>query len=159
MRDDARKANSESGFALYLAVGFVVLMSFLVGTVGDRINVTTINQARAFNNVKLRSDAETALSRGWKSVRMSTLPGTPGDRNVNADIERCLADKEDMPNAFRASQRFINEGRISRFFFRRDLSVFTIYGCSWLNNDKQRVKAAYYYSDNGEFSLMQLRRY
>ena len=41
-----RDKHSEEGFALYLAIGFIVLISLLVGSVGNRLNIAALGEAR-----------------------------------------------------------------------------------------------------------------
>ena len=56
------------GFALYLAIGFTVLISVLVGSVGTRLNIAALNEARTNDGHRAREAAQTALSQGWQEL-------------------------------------------------------------------------------------------
>ena len=55
----------EQGFALYMAIGFIVLITVLAGSVGNTLNTAIIAELRQGDSRKLLDEAETALSAGW----------------------------------------------------------------------------------------------
>ena len=94
-----RDKHSEQGFALYLAIGFIVLISLLAGSVGTRLNIAALDEARQNDQRRALDDAEASLgtSLGHLSTQFAldnTWPASASsatDTDVVADRDNCLA--------------------------------------------------------------------
>ena len=63
-----RDKHSEQGFALYLAIGFIVLISLLAGSVGTRLNIAALDEARQNDRRIALDDAEASLGEAWVTL-------------------------------------------------------------------------------------------
>ena len=59
---------SEQGFALYLAIGFIVLISLVAGSVGTRLNIAALSEAGQSNRRMALDDAEASLGEAWLTL-------------------------------------------------------------------------------------------
>ena len=94
---------SEQGFALYMAIGFIVLITVLAGSVGNTLNTAIIAELRQSDSRKLLDEAETALSEGWDYV--FTQDGYDADWLSGAVSDSSLA-----------ARRIISSRQASAFF-------------------------------------------
>jgi Tfp pilus assembly protein PilX len=157
---------SEQGFALYLAIGFIVLISLLAGSVGTRLNIASLSEARQTDRRMALDDAEASLGEAWVTLaaQFALDDGWPAsassasDSDVIADRTKCLGPHETTLTSFYASQRASNGARARRFFVKRDGSSYRLYGCGF--DDKgTRAAFALYDVSGSNLSLNRLRRY
>ena len=66
MRQDMNQ--NQDGFALYLAIGFIVLISVLAGSVGTRLNIASLSEARQTDRRLALDDAEASLGQAWGTL-------------------------------------------------------------------------------------------
>mgnify|MGYP006092823735 CR=1 FL=1 len=160
---------SEAGFALYLAIGFIVLISVLAGTVGTNLNLTAVKQARATQSRASLDSAEMALAEAWYDVRTNfDRSASPlylvGHSEVfsaaeDADHRACVAAHESVLTGYKKYPRAPLTGdSYRRFFIKRDANLYRLYGCGY---DGESVRVAYgeYLDDGTNLSLVRARRY
>jgi Tfp pilus assembly protein PilX len=107
-RDKHISAAGEQGFALYLAIGFIVLISILAGSVGTKLNIAAISEARQTDRRAALNDAEAALGLAWQTLAQEfalddTWPAaasSASDANVTGDRDKCVGSHEAAPNGF-----------------------------------------------------------
>jgi hypothetical protein len=153
----------ERGFALYLSLGFVALMSLLVSSVGDRLNVAVLNDARRQSGQTLLHAADTALQRGWLTLQglapgPITLPADAFDANVAADKTLCLGGRVDTPSDYIASARMVEDDTDTRYFIDEDGGDYIIFGCAFENGKARQIMAVWTYS-TPDFTLEWLRQF
>jgi len=158
-----RTRKGEQGFALYLSLGFVALMSLLVSSVGDRLNVAVLNDARRQSGQTLLHSADTALQRGWLTLQglapgPITLPADAVDANVSADKTLCLGSRVDTPADFIASGRMVENEQNTRYFIDETGGDYIIYGCAFDDGEARQVMAVWSYS-TPDFTLQRLRQF
>ena len=160
---------TEQGFALYLSIGFIVLISVLAGSVGTRLNVTALAEARAGDTRAARDKAEAAMAEAYAELRAqySPLPNPvylDGHSEVfsveeTADHEACVGPHETDMTGYKKFPRVPASGdSYRRYFIKRDGSAYKIYGCGF---DPKTTRVAYSeYADDGvALALTWLRRY
>jgi len=101
-RSPQGRENREAGFALYLAMGFIVLMSILVAGVGDRLNIAMLNDARRTDTTALSRAAQSGVELGWAKLESLapgaiSLPADATDAAMSQDRANCLTGREDAP--------------------------------------------------------------
>lgn len=158
--------HNEEGFALYLAIGFIVLISVLASSVGTRLNIVSLSEARQTDRRLALDDAEASLGQAWNTLSSQfalddTWPASASsatDANVVADRDNCLGAHETTASSFYASARASNGNRARRFFIKRDGSTYRIYGCGF---DDKGTRAAFglYDVSGNTLNLNRLRRY
>lgn len=161
-----KQHTGEEGFALYLSIGFIVLISVLAGSVGNRLNVTALAEARAGDSRGARDDAEQALSEGWRKLQTEyaldpnyLTSASSMSVEESADHTACVGSHESNMNDFEAFDRVPASGdSYRRYFIKRDTGLYKIYGCGF---EPRGTRAAYgEYDDDGvSLSLARLRRY
>tara|TARA_Y100001958_G_scaffold146300_1_gene125876 strand:- start:518 stop:1015 length:498 start_codon:yes stop_codon:yes gene_type:complete len=161
-----RDKHSEQGFALYLAIGFIVLISLLAGSVGTRLNIAALDEARQNDQRRALDDAEASLGEAW--VTLSTQfaldeawpasASSASDSDLIADRGKCLGPHETALTSFFASQRARNGDRARRFFVKRDGNTYRLYGCGFDQKGTRIAFGLYDVSGNG-LTLNRLRRY
>ncbi len=161
--------DKQAGFALYLAIGFTVLISVLVGSVGTRLNIAALNEARTNDGHRAREAAQTALSQGWQELN------TQFDASLNplylaahseifsaetaADQAKCIGAYESNLDGYKKFPRTPSSGdHYRRFFMKREGSTYKIYGCGF-DPKSTRVAFAAYQDDGTRLSLTRLRLY
>lgn len=166
MSENRATANPEQGFALYMAIGFIVLITVLAGSVGNRLNMAIIAELRQSESQKLLVEAETALSQGWDYVYTqdgldsSWLDSANGDTSLAALDDRtdCLSSRvTSVSDYFIASQVTASDIR-RRYFVRKDGDDYTIFGCAF-NGDKQRAAVVEIDATGGSYVRTRQRRY
>ena len=153
----------ERGFALYLSLGFVALMSLLVSSVGDRLNVAVLNDARRQSGLTLLQAADTALQRGWLTLQSLapgpiTLPADAVDANVDADRILCLDSRVDTPADYIASSRMVEADKDTRYFIGEESGDYIIYGCAFEDGKARQMMAVWSYS-TPNFTFEWLRQF
>tara|TARA_E500000178_G_scaffold333452_1_gene368458 strand:+ start:196 stop:699 length:504 start_codon:yes stop_codon:yes gene_type:complete len=157
---DSQKTG-QAGFALYLAMGFIVLMSILVSNVGDRLNIATLNDARRTDTTALSLAAQGGVQRGWAKLESLapgaiSLPVNAVDTNVDQDRSACLGGREASPGAFISSARFIQNTVTSRYYLASQAGDYVVYGCAFKDGKKRLAKGVWAYTDPA-FTLRRLR--
>jgi hypothetical protein len=161
--------HSEQGFALYLAIGFIVLISVLVGSVGTRLNVTALAEARRGDARQARDQAEQSLSEAYGELRRQyPLFSDPAylqahseiyDAALSADHEKCVLSHEADGTGYKSFARTPNAGdTYRRYFIKRDDATYRLYGCGF-SPKGTRIAYGEYDDDGGALSLVRLRRY
>ena len=160
------KHSGEDGFALYLAIGFIVLITVLAGSVGNRLNVTALAEARAGDSRGARDGAEQALSEGWRKLQTEyaldanyLVSVTSMSADESADHTACVGNYESDMTGFEAFDRIPASGdTYRRYFIKRTGGLYKIYGCGF---EARGMRAAYgQYDDDGvSLSLARVRRY
>ena len=158
----------EQGFALYMAIGFIVLITVLAGSVGNTLNTAIIAELRQGDSRKLLDEAETALSAGWDYV--FTQHGLDSTWLNTADSDLSPAALDDRINCltsrvtsvsplhtyFIASQVTSSDIR-RRYFVRKDGDDYFIFGCAF---DGSNLRAAMVEIDSSSgFTRTRQRRY
>lgn len=156
----------EAGFALYLAVGFIVLISVLAGSVGTKLNIAALSEARKSDRRAALDEAEAGLAHGWKELSDgfaldnswtgSAIAAT--DADITNDRDKCIDPFETDPTTFYPSARANNGERARRFFVKRDGNNYRIYGCGFDDNGT-RIAFGLYAASGSNLSLTRLRRY
>jgi Tfp pilus assembly protein PilX len=164
MRQDMTQ--NEDGFALYMAIGFLVLVLVLAGSVGTRLNIAFLSEARQTDRRLALDDAEASLGQAWSTLSTQfalddTWPASASsatDTDVVADRDKCLGTHEADTSGFYASPRASNGTRARRFFVKRDASSYRVYGCGF---DDKGTRAAFglYDVSGNVLRLNRLRRY
>jgi hypothetical protein len=161
--------NDEAGFALYLAIGFVVLISVLAGSVGTNLNLRALQEARAIERRAALDRAEIALAEAWYELR------TNFDRSANplylvgydevfsadvaADQMACVGAHEGVLKGYKKFDRAPLSGdSYRRFFVKRDGTHYRLYGCGF-DGDSVRVAYGEYLDDGKQLTLVRARRY
>ncbi len=158
--------HSEQGFALYLAIGFIVLISLLAGSVGTRLNIATLDEARQNDRRRALDDAEASLGEAWGTLSAQfaldeTWPASAtsaSDSDLTADRAKCLGPHETTLTSFYASQRASNGDRARRFFVKREGNTYRLYGCGF-DEKGTRVAFGLYDVSGNNITLNRLRRY
>lgn len=160
------KRDAEQGFALYMAIGFIVLISALAGTVGNRLNTTIVLELRNIEGNKVLVEAETALSQGWEFVfdkednDPNWFASAVGDSSAQAitDRDNCLATRDTNYADFYVASQVTNSDIRRRYFVRKSGSDYTLVGCGFSDADT-RAALAVLNASGGTFSLTRQRRY
>lgn len=168
-QQSAHRKIGEQGFALYLAIGFIVLISVLAGSVGTRLNVTALAEARAIDSRAARDNAEQALSEGYTELRTQYLPlpdpiYLDGHSEVfsaaeTADHNACIGAREtDLTGYKKFARTPLTGDSYRRYFIKRDGGNYKIYGCGF---DPKGTRVTYgEYADDGiALTLTRTRRY
>lgn len=155
----------EQGFALYMAIGFIVLITVLAGSVGNTLNTAIIAELRQGDSRKLLDEAETALSAGWDYVFTQDgldptwLDSAVSDTSLAAldDRTNCLTSRvTSVSDYFIASQVTSSDIR-RRYFVRKDGDDYFIFGCAF---DDSNLRAAMVEMDSSSgFTRTRQRRY
>lgn len=165
---DTQENSKEAGFALYLAVGFIVLISVLAGSVGTKLNIAALSEARKNDRRAALDEAEAGLAHGL----LETASGITGnvlwsgsaiaasDAFIADDREKCIRPFESVADAsaYYPSDRANNGERARRFFVKRDGSDYKIYGCGFDDNGT-RIAFGLYAASGSTLSLTRIRRY
>lgn len=162
---DKGRSNSEQGFALYMAIGFIVLITVLAGSVGNTLNTAIIAELRQSDSRELLYEAETALSQGWDYVFTQDgldptwLDSAVSDSSLTAldDRSNCLTSRvTSVSDYFIASQ--VSSSTIRRrYFVRKDGNDYFIFGCAYEDGN---IRAAMVELDGaGGFTRTRQRRY
>lgn len=161
-----KSASGEQGFALYLAIGFVVLISVLAGSVGTKLNIASLNDARQTNRRAALNDAEAALGLAWHRLseefaldnNWPAAASSASDTNVTGDRDNCVGPHEAAPTEFFASERAGIGNRARRFFVKRDGATYRLYGCGY---DARGTRGAFalYQVTGSVLTLTRTRRY
>lgn len=165
----AAPAQPEAGFALYLAIGFVVLISVLAGSIGTNLNLAAVREARATQSRATLDTAEMALAEAWYELRSNFdravtplyLAGHSEvfDAAVQADFSACVSAHESELTGYRKYTRTPVSGEsYRRFFAKRDGNRYRLYGCGY-DGDNVRVAYAEYLDDGTSLALVRARRY
>lgn len=157
---------SEQGFALYLAIGFIVLISLLAGSVGTRLNIAALGEARQSDRRIALDDAEASLGEAWVTLSAQfalddTWPASASsasDGDLITDRTKCLGPHETTLTSFYASERASNGDRARRFFVKRDGNSYRLYGCGF-DEKGTRIAFGLYDVSGNNLSLNRLRRY
>lgn len=160
------KHSGEEGFALYLAIGFIVLITVLAGSVGNQLNVTALAEARAGDSRGARDGAEQAMSEGWRKLQTEyaldanyLVSVTSMSADESADHAACVSNYESDLSGFEAFDRIPASGdTYRRYFIKRTGGLYKVYGCGF---EARGMRAAYgQYDDDGvSLSLARVRRY
>lgn len=159
--------NPESGFALYLAVGFIVLISVLAGSVGTKLNIAALSEARKNDRRAALDEAEAGLAHGWSVLSEnfaldSTWSGSAiaaTDSDITNDRDKCIAPYETTPADFFPSARSNNGERARRYFIKRDgAASYRIYGCGF-DDRGTRIAFGLYDISGTDLVLNRVRRY
>lgn len=156
----------EQGFALYMAIGFIVLISVLAGTVGNRLNTAIVSELRKADSQAVLIAAETALSEGWDYTYTQDgldgdwLTGATGDSTslAIADRDNCLATRDSNYLTFYVASATTQSDIRRRYFIRKDGTDYHIFGCGFTDADR-RAAIAVFYASGGSYSLVRQRRY
>ena len=158
-------ANPEQGFALYMAIGFIVLITVLAGSVGNNLNTAIVAELRQSESRNLLQEAETALSQGWDYVftqhssDSAWLDSAVSDSSLTAldDRTNCLSSRvTSVSDYFIASAVTASDIR-RRYFVRKTGNDYIIFGCA---TDGSTVRAALLEVDSsGGFSRNRQRRF
>lgn len=165
-KDDTSNANTEDGFALYLAVGFIVLISVLAGSVGTKLNMAALSEARKNDRRAALDEAEAGLANGWLETYDgfaldSTWSGSAiaaTDSDIASDRQKCVAPFETDATTYFPSARAANADRARRFFVKRDGTSFRIYGCGF-DDIGTRIAFGLYDISGSDLVLNRVRRY
>ena len=160
------RPHGEQGFALYLAIGFIVLISVLAGSVGTRLNIASLGEARQTDRRAALVDAEAGLGLAWHTLAEQfalddswpAAATSASDSFVTGDRDKCLGAHEAAPNGCYASPRASVGDRARRFFVKRDGSNYRLYGCGY-DEKGTRVAFALYSVSGAVLTLERLRRY
>ena len=158
--------SGEEGFALYLSIGFIVLISVLAGSVGTRLNVTALAEARAGDSRAAVEKAEQALSEGWRKLQTEyglddTYLTTVTVMNAaeTADHTACVGSHETDMTGFEAFARSPLTGdEYRRYFIKRASGAYRVYGCGFEPRGT-RVTFGEYADDGSDLTLTRLRRF
>lgn len=165
VNETARGTHPEHGFALYLAIGFVVLITVLVGSVGNRLNTAIIAELRQSDSRKLLDEAETALSEGWDYVFTQDgldptwLDSATGDTSLAALDDRtdCLAARVTSVSDYFIAAPVTSGDIRRRYFIRKNGDDYFIFGCAFEGGN---LRAAMVEMDSaGGFTRTRQRRY
>ncbi len=166
LHGEASRPDPESGFALYLAIGFIVLISVLAGSVGTKLNIAALSEARKNDRRAALDEAEAGLGNAWHVLSDNfaidaTWSGSAiaaTDSNIASDREKCVAPYESDAASYYPSVRASNGDRTRRFFIKRDGNFFRLYGCGF--DDKgTRIAFGLYEVSGGNLVLNRVRRY
>lgn len=157
--------HGEQGFALYLSIGFIVLISVLAGAVGNRLNMTLVSELRKSGEKQALVQAETALSDGWAYVFAQDgldpnwLDTAIGDAGLAAQTDRstCLAGRAESLSDFYISTAQSDDDITRRYFVTKTADNYLIYGCG-LNGDTTRVALLEVDASSG-YQRIRQRRY
>lgn len=164
--DNTTDRQGEQGFALYLGIGFIVLISALAGSVGTRLNVTALAEARAGDGRAALDRAETALSEGWQELQseynvISNPNYLAGHASaVSADFDKCVKPHDSVSTGYKEFDRSPAGGdKYRRYFIKRDGAVYKLYGCGFEPKTTRVAYAEYDVDTILGLSLARLRRY
>ena len=158
--------HSEQGFALYLAIGFIVLISLVAGSVGTRLNIAALSEARLSDRRIALDDAEASLGEAWVTLSTQfaldeTWPASASsasDVDLSGDRNKCLGPHETTLTSFYASERAENGDQARRFFVKRDGNTYRLYGCGF-DEKGTRIAFGLYDVSGNNLTLNRLRRY
>lgn len=164
--DRPHERQSEQGFALYMAIGFIVLISTLAGTVGSRLNTTIVMELRKSDSSAVLVEAETALSEGWDFVfdedgaDPNWFASAVGDSSAQAitDRDNCLATRDANYADFYVASQVTNSDIRRRYFVRKSGTDYTLFGCGFSDIDT-RAALVVIYASGGSYTLTRQRRY
>ena len=156
----------EQGFALYMAIGFIVLISVLAGSVGNRLNSAIVSELRKGNSQILVNEAEMALSAGWDYVyTQDTLDPTwlataIGETSAAAQADRttCLNNRTDNLSSYYIASQVTTSERRRRYFIRKSGDDYLIFGCG-LSDEGTRAAMIEIDATGGSYSRTRQRRY
>lgn len=156
-----KRDKGEAGFALYLAMGFIVLMSILVSGVGDRLNIATLNDARHTDTTALSLAAQNGVQLGWAKLQTLapgtiSLPADATDAAMSQDRTTCLAGREDAPTLFVSSALYTQNGVAVRYYLAQQSGNYVVYGCAFKDGKKRLALGVWSYADPS-FTLVRLR--
>ena len=161
-----RDKHGEEGFALYLAIGFIVLISLLAGSVGTRLNIAALGEARQNDRRIALDDAEASLGEAWVTLSAQfaldenwpASASSASDGDLIADRSKCLGPHETTLTSFYASRRANTGDRARRFFVKRDGNTYRLYGCGF-DEKGTRIAFGLYDVSGNNLTLNRLRRY
>lgn len=166
-QDRARQSGGEAGFALYLAIGFIVLISALAGSVGTRLNVTALAEARAGDGRASLDRAEAALAEAWAVLDDEFLLDTTYlDGHTEtfaaasaADFDKCVAAHDSVTAGYKSFPRTPADNDAYRtYFIKRNAGSFVVYGCGF-DAKNNRTAFAEYEINGAVLDLLRMRRY
>lgn len=152
----------EAGFAMYIAFGFIALITVLVSQVGDRLNVAVLAEARETETQKLLRQADIAMQRGLielKAILPGSLPADATDVNAAADRSACLDGRLTSTTGFVASNRTTSGTLHTRYYLRVDGTDYTALGCALENGDARQTMARWTFTTPSTFTLVRLRQF
>ncbi len=164
--NETMKANPEAGFALYMAIGFIVLISVLAGSVGTKLNIAALSDARKNDRRAALDEAEAGLGNAWHVLSEgfaldATWSGSAiaaTDSDIASDRDKCIAPYESDPATYYPSARATNGDRARRYFIKRDGNSYRLYGCGY-DEKGTRIAFGLYDVSGGNLVLNRLRRY
>lgn len=158
--------NDEQGFALYMAIGFIVLISTLAGAVGNRLNTAIVMELNKADSMAVLVEAETALSEGWDyvftqdGIDPNWLSSATGDTSAAAiaDRDNCLALRDANYASFYVASQVVSSDLRRRYFVRKNGDDYSLFGCGFSDSD---IRAALVIIDatGGSYTLTRQRRY
>ena len=140
---DTHGAQGQAGFALYMAMGFIILLGLLVAGVSNQLNLGALDSAQRRGQQNLMLAADSAAQNGLAAVQFGggALPPSASDALLNNDRRRCLATLVLVPTNFIGSPRYTDlsddEAIIGRYFIAVTGRTYTIFGCA-INDTKAR---------------------
>ena len=155
----------EQGFALYMAIGFIVLITVLAGSVGNTLNTAIIAELRQSDSRELLYEAETALSEGWDyvftqdGIDANWLSSAVSDTSATGleDRTNCLSSRvTSVSDYFIASQVTSSDIR-RRYFVRKDGDDYFIFGCAFEGSNRRAAMVEM--DSSGGFTRTRQRRY
>ena len=151
---------SEEGFAIYLAMGFIVLMTTLVASVGDFLNIALLREARTESGQALLLAADGATQQGLAALIATSgvLPSDATDPDIATDRATCLQGKVAFPTDYVGSTRRVTGDFSTRYFMREGGGLYRIFGCA-LQGDKSRQTVGEWLYAPPDFLLQRARQY
>lgn len=151
-------ANTESGFAIYLVLGFIILVTLNLTSIGQHLTQQNKIQFRSIADQKLMQKAHMATQFGLLDMRSQaadiaadesgyTLPAGVSDSDVASHRQVCLTSRGSFSDTNAANylpSTVVETEGIEMRYFLHDASAgstprkFEIYGCA-IRNDRTRL--------------------
>ena len=135
--------NGQAGFALYMAMGFIILLGLLVASVSNYLNLNALDFAHHTNQQKLVQAADSAAQNGLAALQFGrgALPPSASDALLNTHRRHCLASHVLVPTNFIGSPPYADlsddDAIVGRYFIAVTGRTYTIFGCA-INGTKAR---------------------
>lgn len=175
-----KKTDKESGFAIYLVIGFIALMTLTLTSMGQRINQQNRLQFAALGDKNMLRAAHQTMQLGLLDMQQAApalaadeagwqLPIGANNTAVTGDRQTCLDGRSALTaqnaSAFTASADLTLD-KIRRRYFIYDANAggtprrFDIFGCA-IRNGRARVTHGQWRFNPAtqDFSLLRLLRY